>query len=146
MSQVEEIYLSKLHEKTVPDGQQKLGNFDTEKTNIAVVSDPTGQILDVTDEYIPELGMPMDLLNELRERRASLNIEDDVKRHNTAVKTLRLEKKYRNHVSSDEAKQKIEELVGRVNNGENITLVCFEKEPKWCHRYILVDIITEKAD
>lgn len=143
---VNETYLSDLHSRTTDEQQSSFTDFvdDAEEddlgTTIAVVSDPTGGIVDASDEFIPELGMPENELNNFRRVRNNINVDDDVKRHNKAVDITNIDEKYDDYVSNDpEAQEKISELVERVRDGENITFVCFEKEPKWCHRHSLVE-------
>lgn len=148
---VKQMYLSELHQHSVGDSQSTLESFGTTETEaigttIAVVSDPTGGILDVTDEYIQELGMPDDYLNALRKQRQSINGTDEEK-HNQAIEKLNLESKYQEYLETNTTAQKeVNRLVKRVQDGETITLVCFEKEPKWCHRFILQNYIQEKLD
>lgn len=148
--EIGETYLSELHNRTREKNQTGFEDFleNTQKgktTYIAVVTDPTGGIVDLSDEFAPELGMPKEHLNNFRALRSSLDINDDVSRHNTAVSKTELEEKYIDYIEEDDkAKEKIRELVRRVKNGERINLVCFEKKPKWCHRHLLTKKIEEK--
>lgn len=146
---VNETYLSELHSRTSRDSQMSLSKFSdsTKKdseTAIAVISDPTGGIVEVSDEYMPSLGMPEEILNEFRKTRAELDIDDDIERHNTAASQVKLEERYKKHLKENEdATKKVTELSERVQNGEDITLVCFEKQPKWCHRHILKEQVKQ---
>lgn len=151
--EVQETYLSDLHSRRTEDEQSSFSDFtnsDVDEdlgTAIAVVTDPTGGIIEASDEFIPELGMPEKELNNFRAYRSSLDIEDSKKKHNIAVEETDLEESYRKHLRTDEeAIQKIEDLSKRVAEGEDITLVCFEKEPKWCHRHILVEEIESSVN
>lgn len=151
-TKISETYLSDVHSRSKENNQQTLSEYNNNDiedlgTTIAVVSDPTGQITEVCDEFIPELGMPEDELNNFRFTRSSLDIEDDIKRHNKAVEKVELEKKYKSYLNSDSnAQEEIDKICKRIEQGENITLVCFEKKPKWCHRHILVEYIRERVD
>lgn len=150
--EVREMYLSELHSHNTSEDQMSFSEFtgeDTDElgTTIAVVTDPTGGITDAADEFIPELGMPEDELNLFRSTRSELNFDDGVKRHNTAVEEVNLEQRYRDYIQSNsEAQERVSELAERVSNGETITLVCFEKDPKWCHRHILKEHIEEEVE
>lgn len=151
--EVNETYLSDLHSRTTDENQSSFTDFveDAEEddlgTKIAVVSDPTGGIVEASDEFIPELGMPENELNNFRRVRNNIDIEDDVKRHNKAVEITGIDDKYADYMDNDsKARNKISELVERVENGEDITFVCFEKDPKWCHRHSLVEKVTEKVN
>jgi hypothetical protein len=151
--EVRETYLSDLHSRRTEDKQSSFSDFTNSDVDdeigsaIAVVTDPTGGIIEASDEFIPELGMPEKELNNFRAYRSSLDIEDSNRKHNVAVEETNLEESYRKHLRTDEeAIKKIDNLSERVANGEDITLVCFEKEPKWCHRHILVEKIESKVD
>jgi len=148
-----ESYLSEVYQHVSSENQTNLSNFgasneDELGTLIAVVQDPTGGIVDVCDEFYRELGMPQNYLNQLREKRNKLpDSLTDTETHNTAVKQVQLEAKYREYVqNSDAAKKRITQISNRIQNGETITLVCFEKPPKWCHRYVLQDVIKTKIE
>jgi len=55
---------------------------------------------------------------------------------------VKYEMRYRHEmVSSSEAMSKIRDIARRVLDGENIWLICWEKN-RPCHRFILMDIIT----
>lgn len=151
MDVLDETYLSEIHSKRRDNSQSSLSNFTSNSkkneigTAIAVVTDPTGGILDVCDEHIEELGMPEKLLNNFRSVRSDLDIDDDVKRHNRAIEITGINKEYKSYIKNNKkAQEKISNIVNRIEKGEKITLVCFEKEPKWCHRHLLVEEIRDK--
>ena len=148
--EVNESYLSEVHKRNKERNQTSLNEFAGGSssfdlgTTIAVVKEPQGGIVEVCDEFKQELGMPKEKLQDLRDKRESLDYEDadDVKTHNKAVKELNLEEIYRNYVRKNSVIQdRIDELARRVLDGETITVVCFEKQNKWCHRHVLVDEI-----
>jgi len=150
---LKESYLSEVYQHVSSENQTNLNNFgasseDELGTLIAVVQDPTGGIVNVCDEFYRELGMPQNYLNQLREKRNDLSDSlTDTETHNTAVEQLQLEEKYREYLqNSDAAEEQITQISNRIQNGETITLVCFEKPPKWCHRYVLQDVIKSKIE
>lgn len=153
VGEINETYLSDLHSRTTDKEQTSFEDFvenqdDSEElgTTIAVVSDPTGGIVEASDEFMPELGMPERELNNFRSVRSDLDIEDSTECHNRAVDITDIDQKYAEHIETDdEAAESIHNLAKRVSNGENITFICFEKEPKWCHRHILAEKVTEEA-
>jgi hypothetical protein len=152
---VKEMYLSEIHSAQRKEEQVGLGDFteenDTEDeigTAISVVTEPTGGISEVCDESVPSLGMPLEKLNLLRKRRAEIQENRDVtdtEAHNQAVAELDLEEIYRNHLKQEHISEKVDELAERVIEGETITLVCFEKHPKWCHRHILKEELENRV-
>lgn len=138
-----DTYLSELQQTSTDTSQRRLMDFTEANkhtpTSIAVVSKPgdTG-ILDACDEYIPELGMPERVLTDFHRLRAQMNEYSSVAAHNKAYEKLGLDQKYRNYLEVYEPAQRaVDELVERLARGEDITLVCFEKEPKKCHRFVL---------
>lgn len=151
--EVSETYLSDLHSRTTDKNQASFTDFvdDAEEnglgTTIAVVSDPTGGIVEASDEFIPELGMPENELNNFRQIRNSINIEDDIERHNKAVDMTDIDEKYSDYIDNDsEAQRNISQLAERVEEGEDITFICFEKDPKWCHRHSLAEKVRSKIE
>lgn len=152
--EIKQTYLSDVHSRVTEDEQLSFNQFTDDEdgkdelgTTIAVVTEPTGKIRDVCDEFIQELGMPKYKLHELREIRDDLDIDDDVKCHNKAVEQAGLEEEYREYLQGNEVVQDIlDRLATRVKNGETITVVCFEEDSKWCHRHVLVDELKERID
>lgn len=145
---VDELYLSALHARISDEEQQSLGEFTTTDTSdelgttVAAVREPVGGIVESSDELRKELGMPEEHLDSLRKERLLVDSEDDVEQHNAAVEQLNLEDKYVSHLRTDEdARTSVRELAQRVRDDEDITVVCFEKSPKWCHRHVLKDEI-----
>lgn len=150
---VKETYLSNLHKKKTEEGQSTLANYTTDYpseefgTVISVVREPTGGIRSACDEHIPELGMPKELLDKLRETKERSSEENEIEAHNQAVLKLDLEEEYREYLeTNDDAKRYVNQLSDMVAMGETITLVCFEKRPKWCHRHILKEVIENRAE
>lgn len=149
---VKETYLSNLHQRQTDQGQASLADYTpkTEKENlgtvISVVTEPTGGITNASDEHMPELGMPKEHLDELRQKRAEISVDNDVEAHNQAVAEINLEEKYKRHLEeNEEARKALNLLADRVRHGETITIVCFEKRPKWCHRHVLKEAIKQRA-
>lgn len=151
VGEVREMYLSELHSHTTSNDQMDFSQFTGEDndeygTKIAVITEPTGGITEAADEFIPELGMPEEELNLFRSTRSELDLDDGVEKHNRAAEEVNLEQRYGDYIEKDSiAQEKIAELVERVAGGETITLVCFEKEPKWCHRHVLKEHIEERV-
>jgi len=138
-------------ESTHDGGQSSLfdyGEAEDPKTYIAVVSQPndTG-ILDVTDEWIPELGMPDRKLNEFRSLREGYNSHDPVECHNKAYIKCDLDSAFEAHVEfNEDAQEAVNRIADRVEHGEEIVLVCFEQSPKRCHRHKLQEIIENEIE
>lgn len=121
-----ETYLSYLQNNSTSD----------DLTFIAVVRKPMYGIQKVTDEHMPELSPPEELLNDFWE-------EKEENTHNEAWDKVNFEKRYRKHIM--ENIEHVENIVDRLEQ-EDIILVCFEKKPKNCHRHILKEFIIENYD
>ena len=126
--------------------QQQLSAFsdDDDPTTIAVVSRPRDTEIDVMcDEWMPALGMPEKHLERFWKYRSGFKTNSAVDNPTQrAYDEARLDHYYNRHIqTSDEAQKALSELVCRLNNGEDITLVCFEERPEPCHRHRLKEIV-----
>lgn len=126
--------------------QRSLSDFceDSDSpTTIAVVSRPTGNIDTYCDEWMPELGMPEKYLKRYRQYLAGYKTNSAVDDpYHRAWVDAQLEKEYFRHIrTSDEAQNALSRVVSRLNDGEDITLVCYEKPSEPCHRHLLIGMI-----
>jgi len=133
---------------THDEKQHTFDNFgiETNATTIAVVSRPSEEMLDVTDEWVPELGMPerylSNFLKRKRQYQANSAIDEPA---NRAYIDLSLDEKYVEYIrNSEEAQVAIADIISRIDSGEAITLVCYEESHQMCHRHMLLDVITER--
>lgn len=120
---------------------------DDDETLVAVVSRPgdTG-IDDMCDEWYPELGVPDDTLVSFWETRTGYRTNSAVEHpHDKAYDDCEIDSRYYEYVErSTEAQERVAEIIDRADAGEDIVLVCFEKEGQQCHRHTLLDIIEEQ--
>lgn len=128
--------------------QRSLSDFcqaDSSPTTIAVVTRP-GDLTKYCDEWVAELGMPEKYLKRYRQYLSGYKTNSAVDDpHLRAWNDAQLEEEYLKHVrNSDEAQKALTELVCRLNDGEDITLVCFEKPSQPCHRHLLIDLIESR--
>lgn len=125
--------------------QRSLSDFcedEQQPTTIAVVSKP-GKLTEYCDEWVPHLGMPEQYLKRYRQYLAGYKtnsaVDDPYRR---AWIDAELEKEYFRHVrTSEQAQKAISGIVSRLRDGEDITLVCFEKPSQPCHRHLLIEMI-----
>lgn len=146
---VGEACLYGIHGKVTKRDERQLFGDDGETlgTVVAVATESSRRVGEATHESYPELGVPQEMLDEFVEVRDSLDIEDPVRRHNTAVKRINLKERYADYIEEDdEAQERVKELARRVADGEEITLMCVEERPMWCHRYHLRDRIEAIAE
>lgn len=149
---LDEAHVHEIRQQQKEDEQSNLFDFSNDSehtaTTIAVVSKPndTG-ITQVCDEFVPELGMPRRVLEDFQKLRAQLNEYNDVEEHNKAYEKCDLDRKYAEYLASSKVAQKsVSEIVRRLEEGEDITLVCFEKHPKKCHRHVLKEHIASQVE
>lgn len=129
--------------------QSRLSDYSEgrQATTIAVVRLPRDTNIDVyCDGWMPELGMPERHLKRFWEYRQGYRtnsaVADPTRR---AYEDARLDYHYNRHLrTSDEAQKAIDELVSRLESGEDITLVCFEEPSEPCHRYVLKEVIESR--
>ena len=141
---LDETHLAEI--RSDDEQQQLLTAFGggSNETLIAVVRAPndTG-ILDATDEWMEPLGMPSFALEQFWGKRSAYRDNSSISNaHNEAFDEINLHDKYVSYLRNDEDAQAcIDEIIERLQSGENITLVCFEGDGKKCHRHILHDYI-----
>ncbi len=129
--------------------QQQLSAYseDDSPTTIAVVSLPRDtNIEQICDEWMPALGMPERHLERFWSYKSGFRtnsaVDDPIQR---AYDEARLDHWYERHIrTSDEAQAALSELVSRLENGEDITLVCFEERAEACHRTKLKKMIAAR--
>lgn len=132
------------------DDQQSLSAFSNgeSSTTIAVVRKPrdTG-IEEVCDEWMQDLGMPEYALKKFWDLRAGYRTNSAVDNPNDkAYEDALLDARYKRHLQdSDEAQAAIDAIVRRLEDGEDITLVCFEPNGRKCHRHLLKHIIEKRV-
>lgn len=145
---LEESHYEVVKENALSD-QRLLSDFSgtSSATTIAVVSQPGDTGIDeYCDEHEPILGMPEKHLKRYHKYKASFvtnsAVSNPAKR---AYNEARLDYHYRRHLqTSDEAQNALSRLVSRLNDGESITLVCFEDASEPCHRHYLKDLIESR--
>ncbi len=147
---LEESYYDEVKEQALSD-QQLLSDYSSNPsaTTIAVVSQPGDTGIDeYCDEHKPILGMPERHLNRYHKYKSSFQTNSAVSNPtDRAYNEARLDHYYRKHLqNSDEAQNAVAELVSRLNDGEDITLICFEKPSEKCHRHVLTELIESRLE
>ena len=131
---------------------ERLRNMSFKETYLARLKEmrakyPEAHFEVVTRTARSVLAPPAELYSDFKEREAELKAEGvaDVEAHNKAWTDVNYERRFRDSVlSSPEAMKRLEELreIGKV---KDVYLVCYEKPPKKCHRFILLDILHGKV-
>lgn len=126
--------------------QHDLVDVPPEATLVGVVRRPTGRVRPTVDENYPALGPPEDLLDEFKQRHEDFKMQGmcDEGAHNAAWNEVGFEDRYRSHLTdAAEAREAVDELTGRLRDGEQLVFVCFENtDQKRCHRTLLEEHLT----
>lgn len=121
--------------------QHDLVDLPDQAALVGVVRSPMPWFAPAVDENHPALGPPQTLLERIKQRAEELEADglDDAEAHNTAWDDVDFERRYREHLhTNDEAQTAFEALRTRLLDGEDLVLVCYENtEMKRCHRTIL---------
>ena len=52
---------------------------------------------------------------------------------------------YDRHLQKPEAREELDELTALVKSGQRVCLLCYERDPRQCHRTRLAELITERT-
>ena len=117
-------------------------------TLVGVVRRPTGWLRSVTDENVPALAPPADLLDETEARHEDLAMAGmcDEGAHNAAWEEVGFEDRYRDHLHDPKPQAALDALERRLRDGEDVVLVCFEGENERCHRRLLQSILETRLN
>lgn len=134
---------ARLHDTYVAALRHDLADVPEEATLVGVVRRPTRWFSAAVDENRPELGPPSDLLDEFKRRHEEMKMQGlcDEGAHNAAWDEVSFETRYRTYLAeSDDAREAVDALSGRLRGGEALALVCYENtDKKRCHRTVLRD-------
>ncbi|GAA0203765.1 DUF488 domain-containing protein [Halobaculum roseum] len=132
---------NRLEDTYVAALQHDLVDVPAEATLVGVVRRPTGWFRTTVDENYPALGPPSDLLDEFKQRHEDFKMQGmcDEGAHNAAWDEVGFEDRYRSHLTdAEEAREAVGGLTDRLQDGEQLVLVCFENtDQKRCHRTLL---------
>jgi hypothetical protein len=127
--------------------QLQLSSFTTNPsaTTIAITSRPK-KLEQYCDEVMEPLGMPEEHLKRYWSYRSGFQTNSAVDNPaRRAYDEARLDHHYRQYIKRSEEPQKaLSQLVRRLRDGEDLTLVCFEKPTEPCHRHLLIDLIESR--
>jgi uncharacterized protein (DUF488 family) len=92
--------------------------------------------------------MPEKYLSKFLKRRSEYRMNSAIDNPtNRAYDDLELDDKYTEHVrDSEKAQSAITSLVSRLDDGEEVTLVCYEESHQRCHRHLLMEMIDSRSE
>ncbi|MDZ7700792.1 MAG: DUF488 family protein [Halobacteriales archaeon] len=116
---------------------------------VGVVRRPMGWFHGAVDENVPALGPPGELLDDIKERQATLEAEGmaDAEAVERAWADVDFGERYHEYLETDaEAGEAFEALVDEVVGGTDVAVVCYEAPDKPCHRHLLRERLLDRLD
>jgi len=105
---------------------------------LAVVRNPHEFVNDVTDRTVPAVAPPADLLDAFKRVEEAAEDDDLSNPSSVAWRSVGFGRRYREHLEQPGQQQVIETLREKARE-QRVWLVCYEKNPQWCHRRLLAD-------
>lgn len=124
--------------------QQRLDQFGKDVSYVGVVRYPNDIMDGVVDEYEQRLAPPEELFHQWYgcKQRYEDDGLSDVRAHNAAFEEVAYAPRFDDYLARDEdAQEALDELAGRVVDGEHIVLVCYCATDKLCHREQVSDAL-----
>jgi len=112
---------------------------------LGVVRYPRDFVARVTDRNIPALAPPQDLLNAFKTVEEAADRDGLDNPRAVAWRNVNAEERYRAHLASAGPQQVLDELRERLERHE-VWLVCWEKDPRFCHRRVLAEVLLDGLD
>jgi len=113
---------------------------------LGVVRKPHEWVEDLVDRNVPAVAPPEELLDTLKRVEAAVEADDDVADATaTAWESVRFGKQYREHLRDG----LLDDVLGMLREHDrdgDLWLVCYERDPRHCHRRILADELTRGRD
>ncbi|PSP38399.1 hypothetical protein BRC71_06965 [Halobacteriales archaeon QH_7_65_31] len=105
---------------------------------LAVVRNPHEFVNDVADRTVPAVAPPTNLLDAYKRVEEAAESDDLPNPSGVAWRSVGFGRRYREHLEQPGQQQVIETLRDKARE-TRVWLVCYEKNPQWCHRRLLAD-------
>jgi len=112
---------------------------------LGVVRYPEDFVQRVTDRNVPAVAPPDDLLDAFKTVEEAGDRDGVANPSAAAWRTVDFEDRYRNHLDGRGQQRVLDELRDRVEH-RNVWLVCWEKDPRFCHRRVLAEVLLDGLD
>jgi len=113
---------------------------------LGVVRQPHGWVEDLVDRNVPAVAPPDALLDALKRVEAAAEDDDGIEDATaTAWTSVGFADQYRDHLREDRLDDVLGTLREHDREGE-LWLVCYERDPRFCHRRILASELTRGRD
>ncbi|UPV75875.1 DUF488 domain-containing protein [Halorussus limi] len=112
---------------------------------LGVVRYPKEFVHRVTDRNVPAVAPPDDLLDAFKTVKEAADRDGVTNPSGAAWRTVDFEDRYRSHLDGSGPRQVLTELRDRVAH-RDVWFVCWEKDPRYCHRRVLAEVLLEECD
>lgn len=92
-----------------------------------------------------ELAPADSLFSDFKERERELKAQriDGIEAHNQAWDDVHYEQRFKEQVLKNPAAVQKLRAIAKTSQTKDLYLICYEKPPKKCHRFILLELIKE---
>lgn len=126
-------------------GLNSLVHPDDSALVLGVVRYPQDFVARVTDRNVPAVAPPDDLLDAFKTVEEAADRDGVANPSAAAWQNVDFEEQYRDHLDSAGPQQVLGELRDRAEH-RDVWLVCWEKNPRYCHRRLLADVLADDLD
>ncbi len=117
---------------------------------LGVVRRPRDFVHAIVDWNEETLGPPEDLLAPTKQVEEAADEDGAARPMQVAWATVDFESRYRDHLAQPEPHQVLQQVQRRVldraDAGHDVWLICWERDPLWCHRRLLADVLASETD
>lgn len=114
---------------------------------VGVVRRPAGWTEDLVDRNIQSLGPPEYLLGAVKNVEEAADSDDDINEpRRVAWSSTDFAVRYQNHLLSSSIHNVVSQLRQDLRDHDDVWLVCYEKDPTYCHRRLLADELVRGRD
>jgi len=111
---------------------------------LGVVRKPHSFVEDVVDRNVPEVAPPDDLLHAVKRVEKAAEADGVPNPREVAWSSTSFAESYQRFLERTGVKDAIRDLREEAVDGAgDLWLVCYERDPAWCHRRLLADAIVD---
>lgn len=119
---------------------------DEDAEVLAVVRYPQDFVERVTDRNVPALAPPEELLDAYKTVEAAAERDDYPNPRGVAWESVDFERRYRDNLDAAGPREVLANVRERLHDHVDVWLVCWEKNPRYCHRRVLADVLVDEVD
>lgn len=128
--------------------QSRLGSFGSDEgtTYVGIANADREDYLDAVDETEERLAPPDELFWQWYNTRQRMMDEGQLERnaHNEALEAVNYFERFEEYLNGADAQAALAQITKRIQDGEEIVLVCYCGEGKQCHRHPVAERISAR--